>query len=1018
MKQVKFGSFPLAEILPKERECLDKYLIKHFADSISFKDTLTNLAITKNTFYVGPSEIIRGMMSNQPSGFSIKDDNTDGAGDRRNQRVDAQSYDNNSDTRNYLEVQKRAFSVMSKFYTELTNSAFYKGLMYYPIYVEKLEKTMRGGRNNVTGLEQRFNYSFLLLTNDLLPGTNRPVNEAGVINFLYMYLHLFHSPFLLNDNLGYSVTPGTGLASMNKENVILVMRFYKLIQKYDLNPITVFLSIYKLIAEAKTFINENDDGKTNLNKANFGTSLQTRLIKNLDKYNGKHFKNILENVINKMVKLFELQTGSGKTNKESIANANIMIEIVKLMLDERQIFDFVDDLNDRRHSKDARIQAVSDYHHYQEIIGLFEALVSFNEMTIMDIIKDTSMNFGTALKLDNSLQDEEDRMAGLVGAIDRGDFDTAFNKFYRDLHTYIVNTTGNIIKPKLEKAEKAKTARVDNQQAEFENRIENTQINIDNTKLELLHIQAEVSHYEDLVPTQPDLQPTLDSKNSEKLALNNTIQSLEAQLTQTIADKAIFLNNFPREDKDKDKKKDVVNYLANSIFNNIDDALGFIYKDLENLFINPMVLDQLINVEDFKDIPDSEISLDGILKSNPAMDWGNQSDDLVKAAYSQLHEDINFLVKTIVNEFENHTEESGKQLEDNIKANVIKGLGLRFFGIMKKHLRNRESKLEKVLAYDAQMQGIHPLIGKMSRKTNNFKTFILSTNVLSTLYNLIFITQERMFLAGLIKRPPRKINSSDLQSRFIINNILGLQSNPTWIIGENKIRLNLPDYLSLTGSPVQSEVPQNKLKGLCKVDYKEFSWKDGPMGNLLPDGEPGPQVKKAQEARDAVEKKLKPLRTKKPEDLSNSQKAEKIKLAEELVELDSKLLEARLKFGNSDFSMGNMGKILSKDNYDDFKLQTGFKDEAEYSSEEYDDLSDEAKEGVIDPKAKTLDHNMGLGYNKDLKYLQGTPAIPTSTPVQPVQPVAPPVGTTQLGNYGDDIRTQMWTDKIRGRQAN
>ena len=95
MKQVKFGSFPLAEILPKERECLDKYLIKHFADSISFKDTLTNLSVTKNTFYVGPAEIIRGMMGGHGNS---------GGSNAPTQRYDNQTSQNSIDAKKYLDV--------------------------------------------------------------------------------------------------------------------------------------------------------------------------------------------------------------------------------------------------------------------------------------------------------------------------------------------------------------------------------------------------------------------------------------------------------------------------------------------------------------------------------------------------------------------------------------------------------------------------------------------------------------------------------------------------------------------------------------------------------------------------------------------------------------------------------------------------------------------------------------------------------------------------------------------------
>lgn len=998
MKQVKFGSFPLAEILPKERECLDKYLIKHFADSISFKDTLTNLSITKNTFYVGPSEIIRGMMNNGgPNGNGI-------AG---RQRYDNQSSGNSIDADNYLKVQKRAFSVMGKFYTELTNSAFYKGLTYYPIYIEKVEKTMRGRESDgklVTGIEQRFNYSFILLTNDLLSGTNRPVNEAGVINFLYIYLHLFHSPFLMSENNSYHIKSTTGLASIDKDSIVLVMRFYKLIQKYELNPVQVFLSIYNLINEARTFIkDESTDGVINQSQNKFKAALGNRLMSKTNKFDNLHFKNILKKVIDNMVNLYTngLNTNNTITKNSINDNAKVMLSIVEEMLKEREIYDFVEDLQTDRRTRDSRIQAVADFHHYQEIIGLFEALVQFNEMNISDIIKDTSINFGSKIILDNSIEDDSDRIAGLIGVIDKSDFDSAFNKFFKEIEDYVYNLGASIMEPRFTEALASKNSRITDAVGRMTRELNNAEMEMEQVQREM---QAKQLMIDTLQNVGVGMSPTeIDQLNQHLVDMQNLtlrLQDANQQITERSSSLNLYESANKAEREDTNYNQKILGSLSTRIFNNLDDSLGFIYKDLENLFTNPVVLDQVLNKGgnyDFDSIPQDASSLKRTLLEHPRSTGAVTSHtDLVKSAYTQLGEDIEFLVETIVNEINNVDPGYGDRYESTIRDTIIKALGLRIFGVMKKHLRNIHGNLTKTLEYTSKMQGIHPLLGKMARDPKNFKTFILSTNVLSTLYNLIFITQEKMFLSGLLKRPPKKLNGSDLQSRFIINNILGLQNNPTWIIGENKIRLNLPDFLSLTGSPIQNEIPKNKLQSICKVDYKEFSWKSDFMGDLVPDIAEHPEIKKIKMKQDILSKKISALTDK--GDLSATEKDTLTKYKNEETALKEEHLQGTIKFGG--VSLGNMGKVLDQDSYDGFK-NNNFRPSNSVSSEEYEKFTEEEKEeqGIVDPNSGVLNHGFEPSQNENLEYIKQS-------------------GTANVGDYGDDIRMQMWNDKIRGRQAN
>jgi len=58
MKKISFGSFPFINIDRKTRNCLDKYLIKTFADQIVLTDIFKNLNSAKDFVYLTPEAII------------------------------------------------------------------------------------------------------------------------------------------------------------------------------------------------------------------------------------------------------------------------------------------------------------------------------------------------------------------------------------------------------------------------------------------------------------------------------------------------------------------------------------------------------------------------------------------------------------------------------------------------------------------------------------------------------------------------------------------------------------------------------------------------------------------------------------------------------------------------------------------------------------------------------------------------------------------------------------------------
>ena len=151
MKKISFGSFPLTEVRKEDRKCLDRYLIKTFSDNISISDAIRNLSITKNLMYVTPDSLMKSWLTGDKNAQDITV-----AADRASNSI-------------YDQVLKRAFYILKEFYSRIKNAPFYKEYVYYPIYVEKIEKLTPVGNPNSTDqyTDALMNYSFIILSNDL-----------------------------------------------------------------------------------------------------------------------------------------------------------------------------------------------------------------------------------------------------------------------------------------------------------------------------------------------------------------------------------------------------------------------------------------------------------------------------------------------------------------------------------------------------------------------------------------------------------------------------------------------------------------------------------------------------------------------------------------------------------------------------------------------------------------------------------------------------------------------------------
>jgi hypothetical protein len=930
MKLVRFGSFPLVQIRKEEHECLDKYLLKHFSDTISFSNAITNLSIMKNTFYITPEKVVSVLSKN----------NNLTAPNRRSVSGDM------SISNDYIKYQnsvKRAFKILKTFYIQLADAPFYKGMVYYPIYMEKYIRDSSVG----SAISSQYKFNFILLTNNLIKDDTRAltIDESAVINVLYIFIHLFKSDILFNET-SRSRNP-VSFSSFNKKHLVQVMRFYKLIQKFDLNPVTVFLAIYDLIAFSKTEYDANPMSSYN----NFSSRLSERAVQKFNPDDTK-FRGIVKTIANKI----EVELQRLAMVGEDFRSTDMVLNIIEIMLEHNEINDFIENLNKTKYSRDTRMELVADYNHYQPIIKLFEDLVQYNDLGLKDIIQDHEINFNKDIILTGDTT--EANLTTLRGAIDRALFDKQYKAWQDDCISFINSTIKKLIEKQLQKEI--------NIFYDFNNDPEYVKLKKDRIDA----IDDLTTAYKDLkaanialaalgtpppgAPVSPDIlaaRKLVADINARMVILNNNISTLKNQMNTKEAEISNIRNNISTTILDKVGSK-----LSDLVY-----AFGNIYEDLSNIFLNPLMLNLFLTNKDFRQLFNlgeanynlncqdlerviekfDEISLK--IKTTNAIE--SQSLSVIGSLFQQLKVDLNYLmdmylniIETLVDSTFTNAAKSGYKANSaaDITQNKLKKLlsaqdysaltkgfvsscytkvCFHVFKPMLLKLSRVQVQEQNQLQYSHELEDIHPVLGKMARNINNFKSFIFGTTTLETLYDLIVLTKEKLFFNGLLKKPLHKLNSPESKIKYVLDIVLGLNQNTIWVIGNGKVRLNMPDYLSMTGIPFSSDIKQSQLRSICKLDAKKY-WMENNIGNDYK-FDNKVNLKAEKEAYIKAEKDYK-------NSSNDPQKLIILKKAKATLDAKTKELENTI-----DNNLGNIGLNITKASKTNFYGPGGFGDEIE-----------------------------------------------------------------------------------------
>ena len=994
---------------PDDRKCLDKYLIKTFADNISISDAMRNLAITKNLMYITPDSLMKGWLKGNreaENGFENKSD-----------RSSASVYD---------KVMQRAFHVLKEFYKKIQHTPFYKEYVYYPIYVEKTDRINTSDAAGIK-IDVQMNYSFVILSNDLTKGlkiNEMRYDENASLNFLYLFVEFFSG-----SGSGSDLKFGKSIHSFNKADYEFLIKLYQFIEQSGKDPINMTLDLYKLLGMIKESIEGVGKSKSLFTlKSNHSTAIDTLKTANLQKYKGliKH----------KLVDVLEHK------DKNSLAYQEEFIKMMNLIFKNEQLSGLYSGVE-----KDAtmgeRYKYTYNINKYREILNLAGELVNYNELHLKQVVSTDVMDFD--FKVEQGEYSIETQSQVISQRYQE------FFKLYVESIKQHTETTIKLLIDQINIEQRVAIATTTDQKniAEEVAKIDSDRVIAqkvhDDAEAEIIRLAALETAARSAGDLETSRQYAADGAEADDIRLEqlNKIASLTRERADRVAfatllgtaTKEILINIIgPNSAYNPEMTAQVLAAMAND--------LTFIYDDGKRFFTSELVAEGFMKVmkdggkynilsqEGFGDMARDSISIDDTIDGEPnpifytaevvsslqdgfdmmAVDTITAIQDVILPlvqksvrdaqnkitrsiqvnplstsgdimSNSQLNIEMNKILTAI-----SHPNFIPQDVKENLSQNVYR---VRFINNILKNFSKmfRTIKVDKVLKFDQSVSQLHPLIKQMIKNGPNgefFKSFIIKYETCEQLYNTKFLVDTQKFLYGLINQPPIRMTNQMNKLQVVIENYLGLKDNPTWVIGETDIFLSMPDGLSLTETSLLSKIPKEDLMGVCNIKASDY-WNENTMGKVSnfddkKTKEATKKLKKAnQELKDAKDAKSKNSDDKKIKSLdSRVEKAEKkVDQAEEdmaKVKLENKAYLPNATLFNEEPEMAENQPLLSDAEKAD--LEKGKQDMLnqihkldKYDDTEIDQMLDNASNQTLRKNPfDTMDSEEDRGQNAENDY--------------------------------------------------
>lgn len=821
MKKIRFGSFPLISLPARERQCLDSYLIKSFADKIAISSTLGTISRTERV-YITPnlirkyfkdelyesdlSVVASDMLLEEAKGGAPKKPTTPTTPQDKNKDKDKR--DNSFGDKPLSEQAriKRAFQALKNLNANIIKDPFYQHNINFPIYIENMD---------ANGIPT--SYDFLLLTNDLLNKSSiNEINYSDNITLIIMFMKIILSPNLRLSDLGNPVFKAD--SDLFRSDIV---KFIEFAQQKGTNPISLMFMLLISVAKAKKMhtgpgpFNGLIKSTQNYIKNVFGTKLGETTKFFDDKYpHTKSISFLLNGVdFDGIQKFFddtmsvpthiagtphEAQYTSNKDNETGVFADPVFRQFMMQKTEQynsvlslvNAMYDFNADNNLYRdvESSDSLILKFNDGNtetafniNQDEIISLMdnEAMPCFMTNLRNDINNELNrayLVFGTSLKT---------RMKGKVEARDKGDYKMSSDMIQKEVQT---------LESKLATATPDQAQSINNSINSLYKKLQSNfifqaygdqidpkkQVKVINLEFNLRNIQSELTY--------------LYSNAIMKLVDENTLSSLiskDSTITTSVIDS--LQNNFDQ----------IAISITDGIKSQLKQSLMGTVQDIEanlhslNIEFDPTDLIKYLN--------DIEMIID-------------------KYQFSSINDKIrtNF-ISCILNKVSTYF---GSQ--SRIQLSVIKN-----------------AMAEK-----------NPILKKLSNTNDvkKFKSFIVTEKIMIDLYNMVYFYDTQRYIGGLINTPPStKIFNEQNQIRYMLKRI-GLENNIVYVIGTSGVTLQMPDFLSLTGSPLFEKISMAELRSRCQVQWEQQMWTDPKFGAEIKSI--GGNSKEIQKKLDAAQKQL------------------------------------------------------------------------------------------------------------------------------------------------------------------
>jgi len=883
MRKISFGSFPLIEVRKEDRRCLDQYLIKTFSDNISISDAIRNLSVTKNLMYITPDAIMKSWLGGELS--------------TSNSRVNVNDRESNSV---YNQALKRAFFILKEFYKKIKNAPFYKEYIYYPIYVEKIDKIDVGGRSDIDEqyTEVQMNYSFVILSNDLTKGLKIDdirYDENASLNFLFLFTEFFSGGSF-----------GKSIHDYNQTNHEFLIKLYQFIEQSGKDPIHMTMDLYKLLGMVK----DASEKRKFLGSAELGKKIDT----SINSAALKKYKGMLKHRILDIIKRSSGSTTPARPEDFQEAFVQIMNAIFKAE-DLQGLYDEVDSSSDFNE----RMKFLYNSNKYKEILSLSTELIKYNKLNCKDVVTMDTMDFD--FKVERGDYEIETQSSIIAQK-----YQTFFKDYVKSISNYLESIIEQMVK-KL-KLPDILTRSISSGLTSNTKEVTRLQAAIDanNTRLDTLIPQLEIeTRLMDQTSrearqgnrTSAAIYPThranVDKISREINELRRDISNFENELKQ----REVLLGNlnslqYQVNAMIADTNSDLYSKMKDNILSAIANDLTFIYDEGKRFFTNELVAKGFIDLSSNSTYDILSANGNGFKKAvndlkskviKPTTKTNRSTEESDNPAYyaaevlSSLTDSFDMTAKdailairdaikpavseALINANKNLSNKINKNsitnsyvtsaldeekmimsilnsLDAEIESSTVNGVGSAYEKYLRDNvLRNRFiskvlknfnklfsiKRVDKVIEFDKNVSQLHPMIKKLINKNSGggrncqyFKSFIISYELCEQLYRIKFIVDTHKFTKGLVNKPPKRASNPLSRIQTVLFEYLGLKDNPVWILSKTDVYLSMPDDLSLTNTSILSKISKNDLKEVCRIKPADY-WKEGTLGTVAEFGD-------------------------------------------------------------------------------------------------------------------------------------------------------------------------------------